>query len=63
MGNRIKVVFWMYGALGNGKVFLMLFLFTRAMSQADKSAWQFGECRDNERNSQSVFHLVAKCVD
>ena len=32
--------------------------FTRAMSQADRLACQFGECRDNERNSQSVFQRV-----
>ena len=38
----------MYRALENGKVFSVLFLFMRAMSQADKIACQFGKCRDNE---------------
>lgn len=45
-----------------------VFLFTRAMSQTNMLAYSLGDCRDNQRNSQSVFRLVycqqqSNCID
>lgn len=35
-----------------------VFLFTRATSQTNMLAYSLGDCRDNQRSSQSVFRLV-----
>ena len=39
---------------------LVYFFITRSNEPKSVLARELGDCRDNERNSQSVFHLVDK---